>query len=598
MDNFKDPFVDIYEDETMETIDHGPSEIIEEFIDFPEEEILNQASHGLIRLDMNIIEYPLFSKNRRRKKNQTVIYYFNGRKDKYIEVKPISGSTIPGEFEEKVFIALVKIMRKNNYGREFAVTTGELLENMNITNNKTKLAIRNEIKNSLIKLSESSYTFKNSMYSNTINGIIEQAIITSIMSIRIITRKTKECNAYDQFRDGRIKEIYLVSLSDYFYNNIIKKGYLVYDSNILLELETPTARSIYMMITKWRFNKLYLKQSILTILKRIPLKSDKSHIGRSVKTIINGCEELKKKKLIVDFNILKPTTWEESEIEFHFDESHNLIKQNNFFEDRNCFSDIMISDTVETDERKEAITDEDLYEIWTLLPEKAKKLKSMPKTILEQYEKYGAEKLKKAAIYVRDKNVTSIRSYFLKTLENNWAEDIEIPDKILEKKLTFIEEKKIDLDNKINISQEEHEEVIKKYKEFPISEQQTIEKATYQAYIESCGMEGKAQKIAFNAGKEALIRDFLIKNNYFEMRKESYEKQRSQYKNIDTDIEIVKEYIEDLVNNYAALLGMDCWMADNLKKRIVLKVVKLFMKETLTLEVIDKIADAEVLQCK
>ena len=56
----------------------------------------------------------------------------NGRTDKYIEVKHIAGKTIPGDFEEKIFIALVSIMRKNNYSRNFAVTISEIADNMKV----------------------------------------------------------------------------------------------------------------------------------------------------------------------------------------------------------------------------------------------------------------------------------------------------------------------------------------------------------------------------------------------------------------------------------------------------------------------------------
>ena len=49
--------------------------IVEQNIDFPE---FDEAD--LIRLDMNIIEYPLFSRNRKREKNQILKYYFNNNK--------------------------------------------------------------------------------------------------------------------------------------------------------------------------------------------------------------------------------------------------------------------------------------------------------------------------------------------------------------------------------------------------------------------------------------------------------------------------------------------------------------------------------------
>ena len=70
----------ISETKTEIVIDNGTSEeTIETSIDLPE---LN-----LVRMDMNVIEYPLFSRNKRRKVNQSIRYKLNGRTDKYIEVK-------------------------------------------------------------------------------------------------------------------------------------------------------------------------------------------------------------------------------------------------------------------------------------------------------------------------------------------------------------------------------------------------------------------------------------------------------------------------------------------------------------------------------
>ena len=158
---------------TKLVIDNGTSEeTIETSIDLPE---LN-----LVRLDMNVIEYPLFSKNKRRKVNQSIRYKLNGRTDKYIEVKPIAGETIPGDFEEKVFIALISVMRKNNYSRNFAVTISEIADNMKVSA-YSKKAIHSQIKMALKKLSETSYTFKDSLYSSIKNELLTDTIITNMM---------------------------------------------------------------------------------------------------------------------------------------------------------------------------------------------------------------------------------------------------------------------------------------------------------------------------------------------------------------------------------------------------------------------------------
>ncbi|MBC2857107.1 hypothetical protein H3N56_11750 [Cetobacterium sp. 2A] len=527
----------IYEGGGMVEIDTGPSEIVEEFLEFPEDHILNQMNGNLVRMDMNIVEYPLFSKNKRRKINQTVIYYFNERKDKYIEIKPISGTTIPGEFEEKIFISLVKIMRKNGYGKNFVVTNSEILENMCVVNQGTKNALYHQVKGAMLKLTETSYTFKNSLYSNEMGGLIENAVITSIMNIQIISKKSARKGDKEYFKDGRINEIYKVSLSDHFYNNIIRKGYLVYDADLLLGINTSTARGIYLLITKWRFENLYLSLNILTLLKRIPLKHDSKNIGRSIKVIENACNELKEKKLIENFNFLKHKRLSETEIEFFFNDDHNQLKQDNFFVDKNAFNQILISSTEEKnihENDRVEVTKEMIEEVFRNLPAKALELKTMEKTIVNSIKKYGFEKVKQASIYTKKNKALKIRNYFLQTLENNWSTEIEImKENSPEIESTLKVEKACDSD--MNLIQE-------KYNSLSEKQRQEIDAIIYKKYIEKCGMETDIQKRAFNFAKNSLILEYL--KNAPEISDENYLNSEELKKEINTQLYYYGEFFD------------------------------------------------------
>lgn len=579
----------------MEVIDTGETEIVEEYLDFPEEELIEQAHRNLVRIDMNIIEYPIFSKNRKRKINQVVVYYFNKRKDKYIEVKPIAGSTIPGEFEERVFLALIKIMKKCNYGREFVVTASEILDNMNLETRSSRAFYRNEIRDSLIKLSETSYTFKNSLYSNDFGGLIESAVITNIMNITIITRKSRNHKEFEFFKDRRIKEIYKVSLSDHFYKNIIKKGYLVYDADLLLDINTSTARGIYMMINKWRFNKLYLTQPIVTILKRIPLKHSKSYMTRSVNTLISACEELKRKKLIKDFNIIKNSTWESAEIEFFFEESHNQLKQNNFFQDKNSFKGLAITDVAEDYMDCYTISDEDINEIMNLLPSKAKTLSTMKKTIIDLSNKYKVEDIKKAAYYTKLKKATKIRSYFIKSLENNWSEEIQLPKKIQQPSLDFC--------SKENSEPQSLSEYFEKFSHLNEESQNKILNLVYRDYIHQCGgLETNIQKKAFQFAKDSLIDKYLnlhpdilkeISNSTppVEKKVEIEVKNNSIQEDRTNNLILLKKYVYEYIETYAFMLDIPSELMKTLKINIMLRLTKDFMKKNLTIESIDTILE-------
>ena len=58
-------------------------EIIEEFVDISDSLIELEKNRDLIRLEMNIVEYPIFSKNKNIKQNQVRKYYFNSEKTSF-----------------------------------------------------------------------------------------------------------------------------------------------------------------------------------------------------------------------------------------------------------------------------------------------------------------------------------------------------------------------------------------------------------------------------------------------------------------------------------------------------------------------------------
>ncbi|MBC2852050.1 hypothetical protein H5J22_11640 [Cetobacterium sp. 8H] len=120
--------VDFLEDEFLE---NPPTEFVDENL-FIDDSL--SVDKQLIRMDINIIQFPIFSKNTKRKVNQVVRYFFNSNRDTYITVAPYQGDIIPGEAEEKIFIALMKIMKDRGMSKKFIVTATELKEVANIQN--------------------------------------------------------------------------------------------------------------------------------------------------------------------------------------------------------------------------------------------------------------------------------------------------------------------------------------------------------------------------------------------------------------------------------------------------------------------------------
>ena len=107
----------------------------EEFLDIDDTLAELEKSSNVIRLEMNTIELPLFSKNPKRIKNEIKVYPFKTDKSSFLEIEAPAGYAIPGEFEEKVFIALTRIMKKNNYSRKFIVNFQIIYYVFNVTHN-------------------------------------------------------------------------------------------------------------------------------------------------------------------------------------------------------------------------------------------------------------------------------------------------------------------------------------------------------------------------------------------------------------------------------------------------------------------------------
>lgn len=584
----------------VETIDTGPTYFLEEDIYVPEELVKNKS---LIRMDMNIVQFPIFSKNTKRKKNEITTYFFNKNRDTYITVKPSAGELIPGEAEEKIFIALMKLLKEKNMAQEFVVTANEIRDAAKI---HASHYIK-EIKRALSRLSDTSYVFKNTMYSNELGGILNQEVNTPILTFKALSLKREENRKIkNDIKDNRIKEVFCIKISDHFYQNIVKRGYLVYDSDILLDIQSSIARTLYMLLEKIRFEELYVRESIYALIKKIPLKYEKNTLPITVKTIEKSLNELKEKKLIKDFNFLKPTTWLEADIEVFFDEVHNISKKERFAEDnkevKNIYNNLAITHTeknIEENLEYFKVTDEMVADILNLMPTKAKSLKSLPKTVRDAIEKYGYNRVKSATLYMKlQKKLTSPRAYFLKTLENEWDKGVivdleksaQVQIKAENETLNF-EEIKEEIQ-----TFELQEEYFNKLSE---REQLELEEEVYKDYINQCGQETKVQKIAFKAARKNLIFKYILNNNLIQLSgcpttesqkiEESHFSEKNEVEvDVLNNIKAFNEYINGSIEMYKLGFDLTSEEASKIKKDIFLELTSKFMLRKLTMEELDE----------
>ncbi len=481
----------------------------EEFLDIDDTLAEIEKSSNVIRLEMNTIELPLFSKNPKRIKNEIKVYHFKTDKSSFLEIEAPAGFAIPGEFEEKVFIALTRIMKKNNYSRKFIVSVNEILENLGLKNP----IYYKKIKDSLVLLSKTNYTFFNSLYSNIDSGVLNKEVVASIMNVTIITRKDESYKNIEAFEDGRVREVYEIVLSDYFYNNIITKGYMAFDAEKLLSIENSIARSIFTMVEKWRGYNLYLKRPVFFIARRVPLKWNKNQIKRTVDTIEKALIELKTSNLINNYRIIKEKKWELAEVEITFLEDHNKTKRETFFTEKNEFINFEMVVT-DTEERIKESSKGDLNEILELFPKRVLEMKTFESFIKNSVEKYGFDYVIWTAEYTIIKKPTSYKSYLLKALENNWADEY-----IAKKKVK--KEKNIDMENAIIIETENKQEKNFSWNEFEklsIISQEELEKIAYNKYLcETNSIDNKITKGIFEKTKKGLI--IKLYDEFLEIKK-------------------------------------------------------------------------------
>ena len=506
------------------------TELVEEFLDVLDYE----ESNSLIRMEMNVIEFPIFSKNPKVKKNQILKYYFSKDKQSYLEITPPNDESIPGEFDERVFISLLKIMKKKNGKAIFYCSLSEIADSLNIPKN-SKRGVYSKIKNSIIKLSKTNYSFFNLFYLGSLNKRVDDFINTPLITSRILTFKEADDKEKDFFVDRRIKEIYRIRIADDIYGNITAKGYLVFDADILLNIKDPVVRSLYTQITKWRKNSLYLKKPLTYIAKKIPLSLKGNMLYKTVKEISDSLLELKNLNLISDFNYLKNGKTDKNEFEIFFDTEHNKNKQQLFYQDKEDFN---IIHSVEERLNNICLDDDvscNVSEIINIFGSKGDSLKTLPNIIREALKKYEFDYVKYTAEYTALNAKASILKYFKEALINNWADEYIVKKKVKdikqkEKEKEVIEEAVVVEEKQNLLDYDFFEKMSSKEQE------ESVEKVYIDFLNKSTGTNSPFYLKLFEKRKKSYIVNWLNENNFKEKQIEK------DLKNIDEqeEMEVIK----------------------------------------------------------
>ena len=489
-------------------------DVIEEYLHIDDSLVELEKNKDLVRMEMNIVEFPIFSRSKTLKVDQIKKYYFSSDKQSFLEVVPAVQTTIPGELEERIFIALLKIFRNNGYNQTFYCRMSDIFENMKIANTNTRNSLYAKIRNSISKLATTTFKFKNLFYSSELNKIDSDLIVTNILTYRVVTFKDSSNNEKNFFNDKRVKEVYKITLSQHFFENIVRKGYLTFDADELLDIKDSVTRSIYTMITKWRKNSLFLLKPAFYIARRVPLAWDGSAIRKTVLKIEKSLIELREANHILNYKMIRKNKWDKTDFEIYFDESHNKNKQSYFYEEKANFDKIITFVEHRQNEQNEDLNfvnieyNKNYSEVFDVFPEVAKKLKSLPNTINEALKKYDYKYVKYTAEYTSLLCKTSFLKYFKQALENNWADEyivkkeVKLEKQVKQAKKPLIEEAIIVDDNVKN------EKTIT-WEDFEMLEsyvREELEAAAYESFlVESNSIDSKIMKNIFKKSKKSLI---------------------------------------------------------------------------------------------
>ncbi|MGL5961838.1 MAG: hypothetical protein ACRCZ0_07780, partial [Cetobacterium sp.] len=391
--------------------------------------------NDLVHLEMNLVELPFFNKNNKIKKNTSVVYNFNKDKSSYLHVKPGCDLTIPGEREEKIFYALLKILQKNNLLENKYCYTDyfEIIKEMELDYSGRE---RKDIKKSLEILRGTDYEFQNSFYTKIEEKHQRVSFneLKKIVNIAFITFDTAISEDEKKLFTNNKKEIIRIELSDFIKKNIKNKIFLYFSKHDLMLLDNAVTRNLWIKLTKWRNGALFLTVSAKNIATKIPLAWTATTYSKSILIIKKSLENLKKNNLLESYEFInnfagKRIPNEKSYFEIKFNFTHNEKRNNfkigkpevNFREE--CNTNIEHIEYMQNDKILES--DKPLNKLFNLLNENGKKLSTMRGKIEKYLKKNSFEEIEMAILYTNNNAKKSYGKYFTDTIENKWYEEFQ-----------------------------------------------------------------------------------------------------------------------------------------------------------------------------
>lgn len=280
---------------------------------------------------------PMACYDKHIKDNQAHIYYLNAEKTRYVKIMPTHNDKINGEFEERLLFAFLaiahhqkEILNKSNISNIIITTIPDVVRALGLKYNGK---YKKRITESLLRLSNTGYEFKDCYYNSTnqkITSLYNVRIVASFKYISHIDVNQLDPLTASLFTDRRIKDFLVVNLDEGLITNFInKKGYLLYSASKLLSIESGIARKMYMYCDRNRWsskNDLIFSEKITVLAHIIPIMT--KDFSMVAKIIQNSLEELLNNKLIVSYDFYKEVPIKNSWIQVCFAESRKHVVNN------------------------------------------------------------------------------------------------------------------------------------------------------------------------------------------------------------------------------------------------------------------------------
>ena len=264
---------------------------------------------GSIKYELNLIEFPIFSKDRSIKEHTSKKYVFSEKNNEYLTITPSANrehltKKILQEFDEQIFYGLMRIYEETGE-RQIISNYPEILK---ISGIKYKGENKERVKDSLERMKGCSIVFNSCFFMKEEGkSIRETKEINLLSSLRVISIDDKNARFYKTAfeKHANLKEIFVATLNEDLVKNLDNKLHKYFKIEDLTEINNATARKIYIMLTKWKHwqKDNPMRRTSRFLASRIPLSWKKSNISQTIKSLEKACTHLKELGKIQDFKI-------------------------------------------------------------------------------------------------------------------------------------------------------------------------------------------------------------------------------------------------------------------------------------------------------